>query len=113
MEIFIPMAWGSLLSFFNNFEILSNISCSIFFDSFIVLLNSSFNIRAFSSIIEIIESVIFTLVPLGILSETVTLSLATVGKKVTPIIPPPIDPIVNNSAATKPEKLKSLFFKAK
>jgi multidrug efflux pump subunit AcrB len=61
---------------------------------------------------EIIESVILTFVPLGMFKSTVTMSLATVGKKVTPIIPPPIDPIVKSNAAINPAKLKNLFLKA-
>ena len=72
--------------------VFSNNTLSVPFRYFSV--NSLFTISALSSIIEMIESVTFTLVPLGIPNSIVTVSLAILGNIVTPTTPPPIKPKV-------------------
>ena len=57
---------------------------------------------------EIIESVIFSFVPLGISNSIPTLSLATLGKNAVLITPPPTEPSVNMSAPKKRLKTKIL-----
>ena len=64
---------------------------------------------AFSSTIEIIESVIFSLVPIGIFKSIVKISLSTIGKKSTAIIPPITELTVRDSAAINPDRLAKRF----
>ena len=91
--------------------VFSNNCLSVPFKYFSV--NSLLTINDFSSIIEIIESVIFSLVPLGISNSIETLSLATDGNIVTPITPPPMAPKVKINKATKIPKESNLKFKTK
>ena len=63
--------------------------------------SSSLTINDFSSIIEMMESVIFTLVPAGITNSILAESLAILGKKEVFIIPPRIEPKVITNKDTK------------
>ena len=75
--------------------------------------NSLLTISAFSSIKEMIESVIFSFVPLGISNSIPTLSLATLGKNAVLMIPPPTEPKVKISAPANRLNVKNLYFMAK
>jgi len=76
-------------------------------------LNSSLTINAFSSIKRMMESVVFSLVPLGIFKVTSMTSEATLGKKEVCMIPPPIEPIVKIRSPKKMAKVKNECFKLK
>ena len=73
--------------------------------------NSLPDSKAFFSIIEIIESVVFSFVPIGILRSIVRISLSTIGKKSTGIIPPITELTVKYNAAMKPDKLANRFLR--
>ena len=75
--------------------------------------NSLLTISEVSSIIVIIESVIFSFVPLGITRFIEILSDAIEGKKEVLIIPPPNDPIVKENNPTNIEMTKKRFFNEK
>ena len=79
--------------------------------SFFINLSSSSipDSMAFFSTIEIIESVIFSFVPIGILRSMVKISLSMTGKKSTGIIPPITELAVKLNAAKKPDKLAKRF----
>ena len=64
---------------------------------------------AFFSTMLIIESVIFSLVPIGIFKSTVKISLSTTGKKSTGMIPPITELTVRYNAATNPDRLANRF----
>ena len=74
-------------------------------------LSSCSTILDFSSIKLMIESVIFSLVPLGIVRVTCTRSLAILGKNEVRTTPPPIEPIVRKRADRKRAKVSNLFSK--
>ena len=75
--------------------------------------NSLFTIFDFSWIKLIIESVIFSLVPLGITRSIETLSEAICGKNEVLIIPPPKDPIVRTKNDINNDITRKRFFNEK